>query len=292
MGTLQTRLILGLLVWAAYLRPVMKSWQASKNVVQPAFVLPGRSSAMPESAPDFNAELIAPEPIVSSVHVASICEAHDGRLCAAWYGGSHEGARDVAIFWSVRQPGQEGKWSKPEVMVSRSMAMQELQRPVKKIGNAVLFAGSGRQLRLLFTTVSVGGWSTSSLNLKTSRDGGESWLPAVRLTLSPFFNLSELVKNNPCPLSDGGWAVPVYHECLAKFPEILWLKEISGSELAWSKTRLFGGRFALQPALVPLGATTAMAFCRDCSSRKQIRTSRSGDLGQTWSKPQALALPN
>jgi predicted neuraminidase len=112
------------------------------------------------------------------------------------------------------------------------------------------------------------------------------------LTLSPFFNFSELVKNNPVSLSDGGWAVPIYHEFVAKFPEILWIKEAAGGQLCWSKTRIFGGRSALQPALVPQNKTAAIVLCRDSSATKRIQFSRSTDLGNNWSPPQSLALPN
>jgi predicted neuraminidase len=130
------------------------------------------------------------------------------------------------------------------------------------------------------------------LNVKTSRDAGQTWGTSQRLTLSPFLNLSELVKNNPAALSDGGWAVPIYQEFLAKFPEILWLNETAGGGLSWSKTRIFGGRSALQPALVPQSQSAAMVLCRDSSAMRKIRLSRSTDVGENWSPPETLTLPN
>ena len=291
MRTPQIRAILIALVLLAYLPPAIRLWNEKRISDSRTFVVPAPMRAV-VTAPEFKAELIPPDPVARSAHVASVCEASDGRLCVAWYGGSHEGARDVNIFWSTRAPAGDSAWSKPEVLVSAASAAQELRRPIKKVGNAVLFAGSAGQLRLIYVTVSVGGWSTSSLNVKTSRDGGHSWLPSQRLTLSPFFNLSELVKNQPSLLSDGSWVLPIYHECLAKFPEILWLNETSTESLSWRKTRVFGGRSALQPALVPLDAESAIALCRDCSSERKIHLTRSTDAGKNWSTPEPLLLPN
>lgn len=285
------RFVIIALVVLPYVPPLLKHWQENRESAHRTFVVPP-SPALLETAPDFKAKLITPAPTVASVHVASVCELPDGSLRAAWYGGSHEGARDVNIFWSVRSPGPDQLWSEPAVLVSRASAMQELRRPIKKVGNAILFADSVGPLRLVYVTISLGGWSTSSLNVKTSRNGGQTWLPSQRLTLSPFFNLSELVKNNPCALSDGGWAVPIYHEFLAKCPEILWLKETPTGELQWSKTRIFGGRSAIQPALVPLDHEAAIALCRDCSPRKKIQFTRSKEQGLDWSPSQSLELPN
>jgi predicted neuraminidase len=256
-----------------------------KFVVAPAKTRTGET-------PFFKSDFITADPVVPSVHAASITEGSDGTLYAAWYGGSHEGARDVNIFWSRRAANPDSAWSKPEVLVSRATAAQELQRPIKKVGNAVLFADGRGALDLIYVTVSFGGWSTSSLNVKTSRDEGKTWLPSQRLTLSPFLNLSELVKNKPCALSDGEWAVPIYHECLGKFPEILWLRDGADGRLSWSKTRVCGGRSLLQPALVPLDPNNALLFCRDFSSRRKLHLSRSADLGQHWSTPKPLTLPN
>ncbi len=276
------------LVVLGYLPPALKHYRENKT---PATFVVSNSVPTPAGPPQFQTELITAEAFVPSVHVGSICETTNGTLCACWYGGSHEGARDVNIYLSRRSlDGKE--WSKPQVVVSRASAMSELKRPIKKVGNAVMFADSAGNLRLIYVSITLGGWSTSSLNLKTSHDGGESWSPSKRLVLSPFFNLSELVKNNPSALSDGGWAVPVYHEFLGKFPEILWMKESPAGEVEISKTRVFGGRRALQPALLPLGPQTALALCRDGSQSRRIQVSRSGDVGRHWSAPLALPLPN
>src|SRR5688572_28795352 len=180
-------------------------------------------------------------------HVASITELPNGRLAAAWYAGSREGAGDVAIFLSTRASG-DTEWSPPRAIVTRESAARDLNRYVKKVGNSVVFADSAGKLWLVFVTVSIGGWSGSSLNLTTSADEGVTWTPGERLTLGPFFNLSELVKNAPVALADGGWAVPIYHEFAGTFPEVLWLQQ-TGGEVRATKSRMSPGWYGYQPAL-------------------------------------------
>jgi len=222
-------------------------------------------------------------------HVASICELPDGRLVATWYAGSREGAGDVAIYLATRAPG-ESRWSAPRAIVTRESATRDLNRYIRKVGNAVTFADGAGRLTLLYVTVSIGGWSGSSLNLTTSTDGGATWTRSQRLTLSPFFNLAELVKNAPAGLAYGQWAVPIYHEFVSTFPEMLWLDESQDGVHAW-KSRMSAGWFGYQPALTPLSMNTALAVLRD-DAAKTVSIARTDDGGESWSTPQSLDLPN
>jgi predicted neuraminidase len=225
---------------------------------------------------------------VASVHVASLCEPAPGQLAAAWYGGSREGAKDVAVFFSRRD---SRGWSAAVPVVTAETARQELGHYVRKVGNAVLFADAQGKLSLLYVAIAIGGWSGSSLALKESTDLGQTWTPSRRLILSPFFNISTLVKNGATPLENGGWAVPIYQELFGKFPEILWLQERAGTPTA-VRTRVFGGRTAFQPALVALDAQNALMLCRTASEQRDLFATRSADGGQTWSTPQPTGLPN
>lgn len=157
------------------------------------------------------------------MHVSSLCELPGGGLAAAWYGGTREMAGDVAVFFATRKPGDAGPWSAPRKLVTPQSATRETFRFVKKVGNPMLFAGDNGQICLLYVTMGFGGWSGSSLNFKQSFDAGGTWSESQRLGLGPFFNLSELVKNGPTRLTDGSWVVPIYHEMIVRFPELLWL---------------------------------------------------------------------
>jgi predicted neuraminidase len=155
----------------------------------------------------------------------------------------------------------------------------------------VIFADSTGVLRLLYVTITVGGWSGCSLNLTTSADEGLTWTPSRRLTLSPFFNISELVKSPPVALADGGWAVPIYNEFIGTFPELLWLRNSAGGFHA-TKSRIAGCWVGFQPALATLSSNAALAFLRDRGPQKKIKVARTADAGRTWTSPAALDLPN
>lgn len=255
----------------------------------PAFVTPAPMQVA-GGPPFFHEEFINSDSSHPMSHVASVGELPDGRLAATWYAGSREGASDVAIYLSTRAPA-ESAWSRPHAIVTRESASRDLNRYIKKVGNSVIFSDSKGGLWLIYVTVSVGGWSGSSLNLTMSADEGLTWTPSRRLTLSPFFNLSELVKNAPVALSDGGWAVPIYHELAGTFPEVLWLRDATGDFRA-TKSRMSAGWYGYQPALAPLNAHRALALLREDSSAKRLSIARTENAGETWSPPQPLDLPN
>lgn len=258
--------------------------------------LPGFEVAPPvldrdtNARPQFASRFVDPDFLTPSVHVASLCEISGGRLLATWYGGTREGARDVNIYTAALGRG-ETNWSAPRAVVTRNTAQRELGRYVKKVGNALLFSDGGERVNLLYVSIAFGGWSGSALNLKTSADGGQTWNPSQRLHLSPFFNISELVKNQPAALDDGGWAVPIYHEFAGKFSELLWLSAPAGP-LSYRKTRVNGGVKGFQPALVPLNARRALLLARDYSDARELWASRSEDGGAAWSTLARTGLPN
>ena len=280
----------GVLVLLALLLNLLPPvWPGGRGGIAPGFRVP--APLPPVSAtPFFHEEILNPDSSLPKAHVASICSLPGGRIAAAWYAGSVEGARDVAIFLSTRAP-RESTWSTPRAIVTRESAARDLHRVIKKVGNAVLFAEPTGRLVLLYVTITVGGWSGSSLNLTTSVDAGATWTPSQRLTLSPFFNLSELVKNAPVALENGGWAVPIYHEFIGRFPEVLWLRPV-GRDFRGAKSRISGGAAEFQPALAALNTNIALAFMRDLSPRMKITMARTVDAGKTLAVPEALDLPN
>jgi predicted neuraminidase len=93
------------------------------------------------------------------------------------------------------------------------------------------------------------------------------------------------------PMSGGGFAIPIYHECVGRFPEILWIR-MSGETLRFRKTRMAGGRTFTQPTIVPYGARGAIALYRNCSDKRAVGMATTRDAGNTWSEPHTLGLPN
>lgn len=278
---------LGLYAWPLF------QWLSTGRLNPGAFICPCPKASSSNNEPFFHREFITPDSGPGMVHVGSICELSRGRLAAVWYGGTREGAGDVAIFLAVKQPGDGGFWSKPRQLVDRISASRELCRYVKKVGNPLLFAGLGDRLWLVYVTIAMGGWSGSSLNIKGSDDAGTTWSNSLRLTLSPFFNISELVRNRPVCMSNNAFAVPIYNECLGNFPEILWLQPgLTEPDIRYRKSRMTGGRSFIQPSIVALGPSVATAFYRCRSNEKAIGKAVTNDAGQTWSDPKTLNLPN
>ena len=244
-----------------------------------------------QDPPRFEEEYVTPLESWPMMHAGSFCEQSDDTLAAVWYAGSREGASDVAIYFAMRP--RHGTWTEPRALVTVEIARMELGRYVKKLGNPLIFTDGRGRLCLLYVSVSVGGWSGSSLNMKDSDDGGKTWTPSRRLTLSPFFNVSELLRNKPVMAQDGRIAVPIYHEFLGKFPEILWLTpDVDGQRWSYTKTRITGGRSYIQPSLICLDAQNIQVLMRSCGLAKAVGLCRSSNAGATWDPPQSLDVTN
>ncbi len=225
-------------------------------------------------------------------------------MCA-WYAGTREGAKDVGVWLSSlhdpspttathsapKSQDSPVAWSSPRVVMDREIATDELDRYVRKVGNALVFVDAEQRLWMIYVSIAVGGWSGSSLNARCSLDQGVTWSQSQRLTLSPCLNISELVRAAPVRLTSGEIGVPIYHEFVGQFPEILWLRP-EGHRLSVTKTRMTGGASYIQPTLVPLGPKHGLAYLRNLTADRCIGYQETHDAGQTWSPPRALSLPN
>ncbi|MGH7958500.1 MAG: sialidase family protein, partial [Opitutaceae bacterium] len=241
--------------------------------------------------PAFAESWITPPGHTTSAHGSAICALPSGDLLAVWYGGSREGASDVALFTS-RLPAGAGRWTAPVTAMDRAMAENELDRMIKKVGNAVIFPDRAGSLWMVYVSVSLGGWSGSTLNVKTSQDEGRTWGESQRLTLNPFLNLSSLVRNKPIYASDGRIGLPVYHEMAFKYPQMLWLTPGPNGTVGNYRMRNLASEIGLiQPALVPLDGDRVLMMLRDTGERS-VYTAFSEDNGWTWSDAVPSELPN
>lgn len=276
-------LVTGLLCWGVIRNTIFLKTGGFKDQIQNSAFHNG------ESKPVLIKETINQEQGLPMVHVASLAQMPDGIMAAVWYGGTAECQPDVKIYFSQQESGAE--WSAPRVIMTRESAARDLHRPVKALGNTLLLANTDGSLRLLFVTIAMGKWSGSQLNSCLSKDGGLTWTRAERLTLSPFFNFSELVRNRAIAQQGGGWCVPIYQEFLGKFPELLWLGERKG-ELIYRKTRIAGGCSTFQPCLIPVSEEYAEVLLRDYTSARKIHFSSSYDGGIEWPFITTTELPN
>ena len=222
-------------------------------------------------------------------HAASLVELSDGRIRAFWFAGSREGASDVEIRSAVLDP-VNNRWGAEQSLVNRVDTQRSLLRYVKKIGNPVAHRATDGTLWLFYVTVSMGGWAGSSITAITSSDEGASWSAAKRLITSPFINISTLVKGAPFNYSDGSIGLPVYHEFIGKFGELL---RISKSGEVIDKTRLSSGKFGLQPVVLIKNSRQAIALMRHSgASPKRVIATTTDDAGYHWSPTTMTTLAN
>jgi predicted neuraminidase len=250
--------------------------------------VPPRAAQATSSAPFYKSELL-PNDSAQSVHSATATEVSDGRLRAFWYGGTREGASDVAIYTSTYSP-RGGTWNPEHALVSREYAQRHLQRYLRKLGNPVAGRDRNGRLLLFFVSVTVGGWAGSAINLTVSEDEGETWSAPRRLVATPFFNVSTLVRGPLLQFADGTLGLPVYHEMLGKFGELL---RLDAEGHAIGKTRLSWGQSSLQPVIVPRSESEAVGFMRYSGGPpNRVLMVRTSDAGATWTAPVKTSLPN
>jgi predicted neuraminidase len=277
-------LIVAVTAWAA--------WPGLHPAPAPGFVLPSAPTATASAqAPQmFSALINAAQP--PRVHAASITERLNGTLYAVWYGGSREGAADVALY-SAHTLTRGGKplWDKPSAFFSPRDTTQGTMQWVRKLGNPVVFTPPEDDPWLIYVSATLGGWATSQLNMVRPYLW-DNWFqrPIQRLVTSPFFNMSTLVKGAPVYYDNGDIGLPVYHEMAGKFAELLVLTPAGEVR---RKIRLDEGRRTLQPVVVVEDATHAIALMRDASGNPpRVWRSETTNAGRDWSVPQATDLPN
>jgi len=275
-------LVLGLSVGVAFLKP---------EVGYPRFVVsePASVDMARSGSPVYSEDFLPEYDGAPEVHAASVVETSTGDVLAVWYGGTREGAKDVAIYGAVLER-EAGTWTPLGPVADRQQTSKDLGRYIKKLGNPVLARDAEGRVWLFYVSVSVGGWSGSSLNYRISQDNGRSWSSAKRLVTSPFLNVSTLVKGTPVLLEDGSLGLPVYHEFAGKFAEFL---RVSPEGEVLDKRRISWGRTSLQPIVLPVDRERALALLRYAGDPPpRILESHTVDGGRTWDVVQKLDLPN
>ena len=242
-----------------------------------------------ESEPKMVRGYVTPPGLTASTHAGCLTELSDGSVLAAWFGGSREGAKDVAIYQATFNPSL-GQWSDALVLTDRLQTQGELGRYIRKLGNPVLMRDGQGRIWLFYVNVSLGGWATSAVSYKIAGDKGQTWSRARRLVTSPFANISTLVKGRPLMYRDGTIGLPAYHELLGKFGELL---HVSPNGQLLGKTRITDGRRAIQPWLMATDATVVQALMRRVGSAPpRVLATGSEDGGRRWGALQASSLPN
>jgi predicted neuraminidase len=233
-------------------------------------------------------ETIVDGPRGGHTHAPAAIELADGRLFAVWWSGRVEAGPGVSLYVSTFA---DGRWSPRRLLKHPNDVARDLGRAIKTIGNPSLIRHADGRIELYFVTVSLGGWSGAAVNRMVSTDEGANWSPANRLWTSPVLNLSTLVKAPPIALADGTTLLPTYHELASLRSE---MTRIDASGRAIGRVRLGHTTPALQPDLVPVSDTRALAFHRPTARTPTVLWNESLDAGHTWSplQPTTLATPD
>lgn len=271
---------------------IAAAYKIANRPMQAAFALstvpalPDMQKPTSRVVPNLQAQFVSSEP-GKAVHAPSVVELRDGSLRAVWFSGSREGAGDVTIQTAVFNNDSQ-QWGPESSLFDRNRLQRGLLRYVKKIGNPVIARSPDGSLNLWMVNVSLGGWAGSAITWSRSKDDGTTWSTPKRLITSPFLNISTLVKAAPLPMTQGQMGLPVYHEFITKFAEVL---QIDSNGQVIDKVRIPGSHTSLQPVVLASSAQSAQAFMR-ATQGGQVMTSTTGDAGQTWSVATPLVLPN
>lgn len=255
-------------------------------VVPAVQTLPKAQSPGSDQPLGFQARFVSSVP-GKAIHAASVVELNDGSLRAVWFSGSREGSADVTIQTAVLGKTSQ-QWGPEASLFDRAQLQRGLQRYVKKIGNPVIARAFDGSLHLWMVNVSLGGWAGSAITWSRSVDEGVTWSAPMRLVTTPFLNISTLVKAAPVAMTQGQLSLPVYHEFITKFAEVLRL-DPHGRVL--DKVRIAGSQTSLQPVVLASSAQTAQVFMR-ASQGARVMSSTTHDAGQTFSFAAPMAEPN
>ena len=213
-------------------------------------------------------------------HASTIAEVAPGRLVAAWFGGTREGAPDVGIWVTRLEPGG---WTTP-VEVATGLQPDGTRHPT---WNPVLFAAPGQPLRLFYKVgPSPRAWWGMQMS---SADGGRTWNAPARLPAP----LLGPIKNKPVVLTDGSWLSASSTEDSPTGWRVHVERSVDGGR-NWSLVGpIDKGPWNLE------AIQGSVLFHRD-GRLQMIGRTRSGPVfstwsstgGRTWSPLEPLGLPN
>ncbi len=248
--------------------------------------------ALPEALPDAGAprfetvlKYTAPE---GQAHAPAIVQGRGG-FSVIWFQGTAEAKADVDIF-AVHFTREGDGWqaSEPARHVTRGAMARALEprQLVMTLGNTI--QNDAAPGHLYTTVVSVGGWAMAAI--ADVAMGASGPVRASKLNLSPLLNRSFLVKSPMLAYADGSHALPAYFEMGATYGALV---RLDAKGRVRDQRRISGtGVKPIQPMILPLDATRALAFLRDFDRSGTLWLSRTDDGGQSWSPAEPLEIAN
>jgi predicted neuraminidase len=232
----------------------------------------------------------------ASCHASTLVVLANNEILVAWFGGSKEGADDVAIWMSRRV---QGKWQSPTKVADREGIPH---------WNPVLFQGQDGTIFLFYKVGhKIKEWQTMVM---ISEDEGHTWTRPEALVHGDIGGRGP-VKNKPIILANGTWIAPasIENDEWNAFVDIscdqgrTWVKSemvplqrLPSQETSSSSTKVarpgdfFRGKGVIQPTLWESKPGVVHMFLR--STEGHIYRSDSQDSGETWCIAYPAGLPN
>lgn len=231
-------------------------------------------------------EFVSDEMPTASCHASTVVETASGDMLAAWFGGAHEGAPDVAI-WMARR--NSAGWSE---------VREAAREPQIAAWNPVLFHSADGLLWLYYKFG--GSPETWSAARESSRDEGATWSVPDHLPAG----LYGPIRAKPLLLANGtllsGTSVESYENWAC------WIERSTDNGRHWTRIgpiaaplslsgrapRRGASRGVIQPSLVDTGGGHIRLYARSTNDIGRICQADSSDDGLTWSAVTATTLPN
>ncbi|KMT70305.1 3-deoxy-d-manno-octulosonic acid hydrolase subunit 2 [Helicobacter pylori] len=244
------------------------------------------SQTLSTESPPYFTQLTIPKPNDAlSVHASALINLPNDNLLSAYFSGTKEGARDVKISANLFD-SKINRWSEAFIILTKEELSHHSHEYIKKLGNPLLFLHDNKIL-LFVVGVSMGGWATSKIYQLESALEPIHFKFARKLSLSPFLNLSHLIKNKPLNTTDGGFMLPLYHELATQYPLLLKFDKQNNPKELLRPNAL---NHQLQPSLTPFKDCAIMAF-RNHSFKDSLmlETCKTPTI---WQKPMLTNLKN
>lgn len=243
-------------------------------------------------------ELIIQKLPTDFCHASTILALPNGELLCCWFGGSHEGNSDVAIYMSRR--GIDGLWSAPQKIVYGCEANWNPVLYLNEENRVVLYYKEGQQIAawrtLVMESVDAGhNWSEPSELVAGDISGGRGPVRNKLLQLKSGRLLAGastehgLWKAYADRSDDGGKTWTLSHPIVISNLEYQKGEKTAESKIAVSE-QSFYGRGVIQPSLWEGADGIVHMLLR--SSEGFIYRSDSKDGGISWSSAYKTELPN
>lgn len=230
-------------------------------------------------------------------HASTIIKLRSGGLLCCWFGGSHEGEADVAIYAARRDAAG---WSAPVKLADGAEANWNPVLFYREDGTLLLFYKEGQQ---------IAHWRTF---VRESQDDGLTWSAAKELVPGDASGGRGPVRNKPIRLKSGRILAggSTEHGIWQAFADLsdddgrTWRKSTpvliknlryrqgertAESDIAVS-AQSFYGRGVIQPSLWQSADGSVHMLLR--SSEGFVYRADSEDEGESWSTAYALTMPN